>query len=216
MTDRAAVTAWIRDVADRRLDAVLADRGGFVRAPGSVTFARRVPEGRQRIHLDLMERPSYSPDSYHLGLRASISFPAMATVGAELFGRAAGGFGRSGNVDIVALDHIEQNPPTMLFASAEQLAALCPEIERHLLDSVVPYLDERDTIAKLTAANLRQWTGSGAEPGGSSRLPVIVAAGQLTMGDARQALETLQAAYPQGTRGRALFADAFPVAASAL
>jgi hypothetical protein len=184
-------------------------------AARSVLIAGAGGGGRQRIHLDLYVRPSYSRDSFHLSLRVSVAFPEMAKVGAALLGSHAAGFGKSGTVDIAALDHIQKNPPMMLFQTAGDLNAFATDIERHLTDVIVPYLDDRDTIAKLTAANSQGWSQNTPEPGTASRLPVIVAAGQLAMDDPESAMKTLETAYPDGTPGRARFGDAFAVTRAA-
>jgi hypothetical protein len=212
MIDKATVTGWIRDLAAGRLDNVLLANGSFTRVTNSATYTRKVTGGKQRIHLDLYVRPSYSPDSFHLSLRCSVAFPDMAKIGAAMLGQNASGFGRSGTVDIAALDHIEMNPPMMLFRTASELEMLGPDIESHLVHAVVPYLDDRDTVAKLTSANWRRWSENTQEPGNLSHLPVIIAAGRLASGDTELALKTLEECYPVGTRGREMYSEAFTVA----
>jgi hypothetical protein len=215
--DRATAMSWIRDVAAGQWDAALADRGGFTRAANAVTYARKVADdGRQRIHLDLFVRPPYAPDGFHLSPRGAVAFPEMARVAAKMFGPLASGLDKTGIVDAKPLDLIAPESPMMLFDSAEQIEALGPDIVRYLVDAVVPYLDERTSVAALTEANLRAWAASGAEPGDIGRLPVFVAAGQLAMGEAKQALQTLDTAYPEGTRARERYADAFAVVEEAL
>jgi hypothetical protein len=217
MTDRATATAWVRDLAARRWDAALAGRAGFTRAANATVYTRKVSDGgRQRIHLDIYVRPSYAPHAFHLSLRCSVAFPEMAKAGAQMFGEHASGFGKSGTVHISPLDLIVSSPTMMFFASAQEIEALGPVVERHFVDVMVPYLDQRMSVAALTDTNLRAWDGSGAEPGDVGRLPVIVAAGQLALGEARQALQTLETAYPEGTGARERYADAFGVVEAAV
>jgi hypothetical protein len=210
-TDKATATAWVRDLAAGRWDAALAGHG-FTRAANSVAYTRKVADrGRQRIHLDLHVRPPYAPQAFHLALRCTIAFPDVAAIGAEMLGEQASGFGKSGTVHIAPLDLIDPGTKMVIFTSAEELAALGPVIERYLVEAMVPYLDDRASIAALADADRRAWADSGAEPGDIGRLPVIVAAGQLATGDARQALQTLETAYPAGTRARKEYAGAFAV-----
>ena len=124
----------------------------------------------------------------------------MGKIGVQMLGENAGGYGKSGTVHTGLLNLIAPGSPMFLFASAEQLDAFAPDIERYLVDAMVPYLDQRMSVAELTAAFLRQWADSGVAPGDVGRVAVFGAAGQLAMGDAREALKTLETAYPAGTR----------------
>jgi hypothetical protein len=190
---------------------------GFTRAANSTTYVRKVADsGRQRIHLDLHVRPPYAPDAFHLALRCSIVFPEMARIGAEMLAANASSLGKTGMVDIAPLDLIDSASKMLLFASAVELNALGQVVERYLVTAAVPYLDDRTSIAALTEANHREWRESGNEPGDIDRLPVIVAAGQLAAGDARAAQQTLEKAYPAGTRGRERFPEAFSVVTAAV
>jgi hypothetical protein len=217
MPDRATAAEWIRDAAASRWDAALADRGGFTRPASSATYTRKISDaGRQRIHLDLIVRPPYGPDSFHLSPRGSIAFPELAKIGAEMLGPHASGYGKSGTVAVVPLELIAPDSPMILFASAEELKRFAPDIEKYLVDAMVPYLDQRASVAALTAAYSREWAASGAAPGDIGRLPVFVAAGHLAIGDAQQALRTLETAYPEGTRAREHYADAFAVVEAAV
>jgi hypothetical protein len=217
LTDRATAMGWIRDVAASRWDAALADHGGFTRAANALTYARKVSDGgRHRIHLDLIVRPPYARDSFYLYLRGSVAFPTVAQVSARMLGSRAGTMAKTGIVDLGLLELLAPDSPWFLFASAEQLEEFAPEIERYLVDAIVPYLDQRMTIAELTAAKLRDWAASGAAPGDVGPVAVFVAAGQLAMGDAPEALRTLETAYPAGTRARENRAEAFAVVGAAL
>lgn len=211
--DRATATGWLRDVAAGRWDAALSDRGGFRRAANSTVFARKVADGggRQRIHLDLIVRPPYARDSFHLSPRCSVAFPAIAKVAAQMLGRNVGGFGKSGVVEMGLLDLIAPESPMMLFDSAERLAAFAPEIERYLTEALVPFLDQRTSVAAFTETKWREWVDNGVSPYGAGRYPLLVAAGHLVMGDARQALRTLETAYPEGSDDRKEYEDAFLV-----
>lgn len=211
LIDRATATVWVRDLASRRWDATMGAKGGFARMARSLIWTRKVADhGRQGIHLHMYVRPRYAPDRFHLSLHCSVAFPAMARICGQMFGPEATSFARTGRVDMGLLDLIAPESRMVLFASPSELEDLGPEIERYLLQ-LVPYLDERTSVTALTAATLREWVDSGAEPAGGGRTPVFVAAGQLTMGDARQALRTLETAYPPGTLGRKDYAKAFDV-----
>lgn len=212
ITDKAAAAALVRELAAAHWDAALAERG-FTRPASSLAYARKVSDGgRQRIHLDLAVRPPYAPNAFHLSLRCSIAFAEMAKIGAEMFGRMAGGFGKSGTVQIEPLDLVDPASKMILFTSAAEAGALAPVVLRYLTGALVPHLDERTSLSALTEANRRSLAASGMEPGDVGRLPVVIAAGQLAMGDPGGALRTLESAYPAGSPGRDLYREAFAVA----
>lgn len=60
------------------LDEVLLNAGGFRRRAGGLVYTRPVPDGKQRIHLELLVRPRNAPGAFHLVLRSS----AFAVAGA--------------------------------------------------------------------------------------------------------------------------------------
>lgn len=214
--DRATVAMWVKELAEAQLDTPVRARWKFDRPKKSLAYGRKVSDGRQKIHLDVLVRPSYARDSLHLALRAAVYFPELAKIAAAMLGANAGGYGKGGMVDVAPLDVITPNPPMFLFRTADGLATLGPVIERYL-PCLVAYLDERDSIGKLTAATWRSWLEgtSRAEsefPEYADRAghwPVLVAAGQLALGDGPAALETLERCYPRGSAERAQYEQAF-------
>ena len=204
-TDRATATAWVREVAADRWDEALAARG-FSRAATALVYTRKAADaGRQSIHLDLSVRHG----EFQLSPRATVAFPAMAKLAVRLLGSTADGFGKSGVVDMELLDILDPTSPMLLFATQAALAALAPQVERYLLDPMVPWLDERTTVAAVTEAKRAQWSRAYQHPDRPSRFPVIVAAGELAQAESAKALATLELAYPEGSPGRREFAEAF-------
>jgi hypothetical protein len=169
--------------------------------------------GKQNIHLDLLVRPRYAPDAFHLVLRASVVFPEMAKVASAMLGAHAAGFGQNGTVHVAVLDQITSNPPMILFRTEEELVSRAPEIRGHLLDRIVPYLDDRESIEALTTSMWRSWSQNAWKSDLAGRWPVIIAAGHLANGDRTSALKTLETCYPEGSGERAQYRDAFAVAA---
>jgi hypothetical protein len=213
MTDKATAADWLRDLAAARLDGGLSARGGFRRTGRSLVYARPVPDGRQKIHLDLLVRPRYASDAFHLSLRAAVVFPEMAKVAVTMLGPETAGYGAGGVVHIAVLDQVVPNPPMILFGTADELRAQAGDIERHLTGEMVPYLDERDTIGKLVAAMWREWSATAGNSDIAGHWPVIVAAGQLATGDRAGAQKTLQTAYPQDSPERPQYQAAFAAVA---
>jgi hypothetical protein len=209
MTEKATAATWIREeLAAARLDGGLR-ASGFRRGATSLAFSRQVPDGKQKIHLDLLVRPRYAPDSFHLTLRATVHFPAMARIVVAMLGPHAVGFGKDGLVDNASLGEIVRNPPMFLFQTPGELRALAPDVERYVVDRMVPHLDERDSIEKLTALNLRRWEENRSSSDVAGRQPVVIAAGLLAAGDRDGAARTLETGYPDGSGERDQYRDAF-------
>jgi hypothetical protein len=213
MIDKATAAGWLRTFAAARLDGGLRAAGGFGRGGRSLVYSRPVPDGRQKIHLDLLVRPRYAPDGFHLSLRAAVVFPELARIAVAMLGPEAAGYGAGGVVHIAVLDQIVPNPPMILFGTEAELRAQADDIERHLTDEVVPYLDERDSIEKLVAAMWRDWSATAASSDVAGHWPVIVAAGQLATGDRAGAQKTLETAYPQDSPERPQYQAAFAAVA---
>jgi hypothetical protein len=181
-----------------------------------LAYERRTSDGRQKVHLDLLVRPRYARDSFHLSLRAAICFPEMAKIAMAMLGPRAGGYGKGGIVHVAVLDMITPNPPMILFRAPGDLAAEATDIERYFA-LIVAYLDERDTIERLTGAMWRGWLESvtRAKPEFPEAAqfagpwPAMIAAGQVALGDRRAALQTLERCYPQGSAERAEYQHAF-------
>jgi hypothetical protein len=79
MIDRATATGWLKAVEGEELDEVLADKG-FSRTG----YGGKVKDGKQKIKLGLHVRPRYAPDSFHLVLNATMAYPKLAEVRAEM------------------------------------------------------------------------------------------------------------------------------------
>ncbi|MFF5291561.1 hypothetical protein [Paractinoplanes globisporus] len=197
-TDRATATAWVREVAADRWDAALAARG-FTRAAAALVYSRKVADdGRQRLHLDLSVRHG----EFQLSPRATVAFPSIAAEATRLLGPSAAD--KSGVVDMELLDILDPGSPMLLFGTRDDLTAL--PVERYLLAPMVPWLDERTTVAAVTEAVRAR---ADRHPGNPGRFPVIVAAGELAQGNPGGALATLERAYPEGSPGRTEYAAAF-------
>ncbi|WP_433374652.1 hypothetical protein ACQPZX_04435 [Actinoplanes sp. CA-142083] len=206
-TDRATAASWVRDVAAGRWDKTLAERD-FTRSAGALAYTRKVADGgRQQLVLDLSARSG----EFQLSLRATVAYASVAKLAIRLLGSRAGAFGKSNIVDMGLLDTLEASAPMWVFSSPEGLAALAPQVDGYLLDPMVSYLDARATVAAFTEAKRAEWLAA-EDPARPSRFPVVVAAGELTLGEPAKALATLERAYPAGTPGRAEYAEAFTVA----
>lgn len=212
LTDRATVTAWTRDFAAQRLDDPLHVNGGFSRPANSLTYTRKVKDGKQTIQLHLFIRPRHSPEDFHLVPQCAIIFPEMAKIADRMLQRQAPAYAKTGRISTDTLDSIAAIPPMLLFQTPDGLDALGPVVERHLLHTFLPHLDAQTSIADLTAAMWQSWLSHDPEPDSAGEIPVLVAAGHLTLGKREAALQALNVAYPPGTREREEFADAFTVA----
>ncbi|WP_433300812.1 hypothetical protein ACQP2F_04325 [Actinoplanes sp. CA-030573] len=185
-------TGWVRDVAADRWDSALAPHG-FRRT--GVTYSRKIPGGRQRLHPALIRH-----GGLRLSLRASVAFPAVAREVAALTDSPVA---KSDIVDMALLDTLAGDPPWLSFGSADELAGL--EVERYLLDPLVPWLDRRMSVAALVAAQRAEIR---VEPynGWVGQLPMVVAAGLLVLDDPEEALRVVESAYPVGVRDREAYA----------
>jgi hypothetical protein len=170
-----------------------------------------VPDGRQKVQLHLISHPRYAKQATQVALNATIVFPEMARIATSMFGADAQEFERKGPVHGVTLDSIARSRRMFLFGSQEELAGLMPDLRRAILETIVAYLDERDTMEKLTSLMWQSWQGNKWRGDTAGRWPVFAAAGDAARGDGKSAAEKLEIGYPAGSRERDRYAEAFRV-----
>lgn len=210
MTDKRTATAWVRQACNDQVDRLARETGGLARAANSLVYKRSVPDGLQKVQLHLIVHPRHAKKMIQVALNVTIEFPEMARIATSMLGVHATEFERKGAVYGAALDSIASSP-MFLFSSEEDLASLVPDLRRSIIEKIIPYLGERDTVEKLTALMWRSWSGNKWRGDTAGRWPVFVAAGEAAQGDWESAAEKLEIGYPIGSDERDRYANAFRV-----
>jgi hypothetical protein len=218
VSDRKVAVQLFDALAAARFDDLLATPAGMNRRPGSLNYIRRVPDGRQKIMFFLYVHPHYAWDSFHLAMRCTMHYPAMAAVLTAMGDHHGGADAMvdNKNFDSAVLGH----PHTALWLYRDEAGLLghAETIRQVLVRAAVPYLDRRNSIRALSETWWAQWrqqrlrADHHLEPG---RRPLQAAAGYFALGDLDTARHILETAYPPGCRERDQYQQAFTTAADA-
>ncbi|MEU9055895.1 hypothetical protein AB0D37_36810 [Streptomyces sp. NPDC048384] len=207
--DRATALAWLRQALADDLDDLMKS-SGFKRSARSVSYARPWGGGRQKVDFELIVRPHYALDAVQVSLSVSFVSAEIAAVARTML--------RDDEADIVVrkdviqrsvLDQIMPNPPVLRFASEQEARDAVGHLKSWVSSSVIPYLDARKSVEEFVHLDVRSLMddSSGRFPRGPR--PVVLAATQKFLGRPKDALATLEFAYPPESRERRHYDAAF-------
>jgi hypothetical protein len=211
VSDHKVAVQLFDAVATARFDDLLAATAGMKRRPGSLNYIRRVPDGRQKIMFFPYVHPRYARDSFHLTMRCTMHYPAMAATLTAMGDHHAGADAIVDNQDFDS--QVLGHPRALwLYRDEAELLGHAESIRRVLAGAAMPYLDRRNGIRALSETWWAQWrqqrlrADHHLEPG---RRPLQAAAGYVSLGEVDTARHILVTAYPPGCPDRDQYQQAF-------
>lgn len=197
---KAEYRSWIEAVLSRGPQEALA-QGGFRRR--GVVFDRVIGGVKQVVRFDLVVRPAYARGSAHLVFNVDLSVPEADGVYVESVQSVSGA--RKPYFLRIAGDSLRKIPgPSWLFADDQQADNLEASVVKVLVEDVVPYLEQRASIADLAAkcdVEIDDEVRESGQLNGDRSL--YIAALYSAAGNDNEARRILAASYPEGSRGRA-------------
>lgn len=193
---------WIEDVLERSPLRVMTEAG--FRKRGMV-FTRLAGGVKQVVRFELLVRPRYARDSAQLVILVDTCVPDADGIHAESLRDVP---------DALTPYFVRQDAETLrkpqrglwLFADKPQAEALEKPLAEALTDDVIPYLEDRSSIASFAARCESEVLLHVHRHGPFvTDRPVYVAALLSVAGHEDRAREILDKAYPVGSRGRSIF-----------
>ncbi|MFE5819381.1 hypothetical protein ACFQ6S_38960 [Streptomyces sp. NPDC056479] len=207
--DRATALGWLRQALADELDDLMKP-SGFKRSARSVSYARPWDGGRQKVDFELIVRPHYAPDAVQVSLSVSFVSAEIAAIARTMLPTDdADLVVRKDVVQRSVLDQIMSNPPALKFTSEPEVRDAVGHLRSWISSSVIPYLDARKYVEDFARLDVRSLMGDSSDRFPRGPRPVVLAAALKYLGRPKDALATLEFAYPPGSHERTYYAAAF-------